>query len=82
MGADIDLTALGEAGRGLGIPTVCADLNDPLPFASKAFDVVVAGDVVVDDGTSVGCADTMDGHMSATQNATTPTASSRLAMLP
>ena len=46
VGADIDLTALGEAGRGLGIPTVCADLNDPLPFASKAFDVVVAGEVL------------------------------------
>lgn len=46
VGADIDLTALGQVGGGLGVPVLCADLNDPLPFASKAFEVVVAGEIL------------------------------------
>lgn len=46
VGVDIDVTALGMAERRLGIAAVSADLNGPLPFASKAFDVVVAGEVL------------------------------------
>lgn len=46
VGVDIDREALVHAAEGLGIETVWADLDDPLPFADDEFDVVVIGEVL------------------------------------
>ena len=46
VGVDIDRTALAEAAERLGIETVWADLDEPLPFEGGEFDVVVVGEVL------------------------------------
>src|SRR5436190_14498225 len=45
IGLDIDREALFHA-EGLGIKTVWADADEPLPFAARSFDVVVAGELL------------------------------------
>jgi SAM-dependent methyltransferase len=45
VGLDIDREALEQAAA-LGITTVWADVEEPLPFASGSFDVVVAGELL------------------------------------
>jgi SAM-dependent methyltransferase len=45
VGVDIDRDALAEAAK-LGIETVWANLDEPLPFPAEAFDVVVAGELL------------------------------------
>ena len=45
VGVDIDRVALGRA-RGLGIETVWADLDQPLPFENATFDMVVIAEVL------------------------------------
>jgi SAM-dependent methyltransferase len=45
VGIDVDRDALEEA-AGLGIETVWADAQQPLPFPDESFDVVVAGEVL------------------------------------
>jgi SAM-dependent methyltransferase len=47
VGIDIDVEALAAAGSRLDLSAIVADLNRPvLPLASRAFDVVVAGEVL------------------------------------
>jgi SAM-dependent methyltransferase len=45
VGLDVDRTALAAAARA-GVETVWADADEPLPFPSAAFDVVVAGEIL------------------------------------
>jgi SAM-dependent methyltransferase len=45
VGVDVDEEALQEAAR-LGIETVWADVEEPLPFEDGAFDVVIAGELL------------------------------------
>jgi SAM-dependent methyltransferase len=45
VGVDVDREALAEAAK-LGIETVWADVEEPLPFEEASFDVVVAGELV------------------------------------
>lgn len=45
-GVDIDHEALQHAEARLGIETLWADLDEPLPFESETFDVVVIGEVL------------------------------------
>ena len=45
VGVDIDRVALDRAG-GLGVETVWADLDQPLPFEGASFDVVVIAEVL------------------------------------
>jgi len=45
VGVDVDREALEEAAK-LGIETVWADLDEPLPFPDASFDVVVAGELL------------------------------------
>src|SRR5829696_2471508 len=45
VGVDVDKVAL-EAAAGVGIETVWADVEEPLPFQDEAFDVVVAGELL------------------------------------
>jgi SAM-dependent methyltransferase len=45
VGVDVDRAALDEAAK-LGIETVWADAQRPLPFGDESFDVVVAGEVL------------------------------------
>jgi SAM-dependent methyltransferase len=45
VGVDVDRAALAEAAE-LGIETLWADLDDPLPFEDERFDAVVAGEVL------------------------------------
>ena len=45
VGVDVDKVALEEAAR-VGIETVWADVEEPLPFQDEAFDVVVAGELL------------------------------------
>jgi len=45
VGVDVDREALAEAAK-LGIETVWADVDEPLPFADSTFDVVVAGELL------------------------------------
>ena len=45
VGVDVDQDALGEAVK-LGIETVWADVEEPLPFKEASFDVVVAGELL------------------------------------
>jgi SAM-dependent methyltransferase len=44
VGLDVDRAALAKA-EALGIETVVADVEEPLPFAEASFDVVVAGEL-------------------------------------
>jgi SAM-dependent methyltransferase len=44
-GVDVDREALAEAAK-LGIDTVWADVEEPLPFEDDSFDVVVAGELI------------------------------------
>ena len=46
VGVDVDREALAQAGADLGIETVWADVDEPLPFADAAFDVAVAGELL------------------------------------
>lgn len=45
VGVDVDRDALAEAAK-LGIETVWADVDEPLPFPDGSFDVVVAGELI------------------------------------
>jgi SAM-dependent methyltransferase len=45
VGVDVDRAALGEAAK-LGIETVWADVDEPLPFPDGSFDAVVAGELL------------------------------------
>lgn len=45
VGVDVDRDALAEAAT-LGIETVWADIEEPLPFPDEGFDVVVAGELI------------------------------------
>lgn len=45
VGVDVDREALAEAAK-LGIETVWADVDEPLPFSDSTFDVVVAGELL------------------------------------
>ena len=45
VGVDVDRGALGEAAQ-LGIETVWADVEQPLPFEDEGFDVVVAAELL------------------------------------
>jgi len=45
VGVDVDHEALAAAAK-LGIETVWADADEPLPFADSTFDVVVAGELL------------------------------------
>ena len=45
-GVDVDRGALEQAVERLGITTAWADVEDGLPFADNAFDVVVAGELL------------------------------------
>lgn len=45
VGVDVDRHALGEAAK-LGIETVWADVEEPLPFEDESFDVVVAAELL------------------------------------
>jgi SAM-dependent methyltransferase len=45
VGVDVDREALAEAAT-LGIETVWADVDEPLPFPDASFDVVVAGELI------------------------------------
>jgi SAM-dependent methyltransferase len=45
VGVDIDRVALARAGQ-LGVETVWADLDQPLPFENASFDVVVIAEVL------------------------------------
>jgi len=45
VGVDVDREALEEAAK-LGIETVWADLDEPLPFEDATFDAVVAGELL------------------------------------
>jgi SAM-dependent methyltransferase len=45
VGVDVDRSALAEAQK-LGIETVWADADEPLPFADGSFDAVVAGELL------------------------------------
>jgi len=45
VGVDVDRDALAEAAK-LGIETVWADVEEPLPFPDESFDVVVAGELI------------------------------------
>lgn len=45
VGVDVDRDALAEAAQ-LGIETVWADVEEPLPFADESFDAVVAGELL------------------------------------
>lgn len=44
-GVDVDRDALAEAAK-LGVETVWADVEEPLPFDDASFDVVVAGELI------------------------------------
>jgi SAM-dependent methyltransferase len=46
VGVDVDRDALAEAASSLGIETVWADVEEPLPFEPERFDVVVAGELI------------------------------------
>lgn len=46
VGVDVDSAALAEAAGSLGIETLVADAEEPLPFGDASFDVVVAGEVL------------------------------------
>src|SRR5262249_33157025 len=45
VGVDVDREALAEAQK-LGIETLAVDVEQPLPFPSASFDVVVAGELI------------------------------------
>jgi SAM-dependent methyltransferase len=45
VGVDVDRAALAEAAK-LGIETVWADVDEPLPFEPASFDAVVAGELL------------------------------------
>src|SRR3954464_13745705 len=45
VGVDVDRSALAQAHDRLGIETVWADVEEPLPFDEGSFDVVVAGEL-------------------------------------
>jgi SAM-dependent methyltransferase len=45
VGVDVDRASLAEAAK-LGIETVWADVDEPLPFPDESFDVVVAGELL------------------------------------
>jgi SAM-dependent methyltransferase len=45
VGVDVDRAALAEAAK-LGIETVWADVDEPLPFDDASFDAVVAGELL------------------------------------
>jgi SAM-dependent methyltransferase len=45
VGVDVDRDALAQAAE-LGIETVWADVEEPLPFAEASFDIVVAGELL------------------------------------
>jgi SAM-dependent methyltransferase len=45
VGVDVDRDAL-EGAAGLGIETLWADVEDPLPFEDETFDVIVAGELL------------------------------------
>lgn len=45
VGVDVDRAALAEAAK-LGIETVWADVDEPLPFGDGRFDAVVAGELL------------------------------------
>jgi SAM-dependent methyltransferase len=45
VGLDVDRAALAKAAA-LGIETVAADVEDPLPFPDESFDAVVAGELL------------------------------------
>jgi len=45
VGLDVDSDALAEAAK-LGLETVWADVEEPLPFADESFDVVVAAELL------------------------------------
>jgi SAM-dependent methyltransferase len=45
VGVDVDRAALEEAAK-LGIETVWADVDEPLPFPDASFDVAVAGELL------------------------------------
>ncbi len=45
VGVDVDREALVEAAK-LGVETVWADLDEPLPFPDESFDCVVLGEVL------------------------------------
>lgn len=45
VGLDVDRAALAEAAR-LGIETMVADVEQPLPFPDESFDAVAAGELV------------------------------------
>jgi SAM-dependent methyltransferase len=45
VGVDVDRDALAEAAE-LGIETVWADVEEPLPFPDESFDAVVAGELI------------------------------------
>jgi SAM-dependent methyltransferase len=45
VGVDVSRDALVEAAK-LGIETVWADVEEPLPFADESFDTVVAGELI------------------------------------
>jgi len=46
IGADIDDHALRLCIQSIGIPVVCVDMNQGLPFRSGEFDVVVMGEIL------------------------------------
>ena len=46
VGVDVDRYALAQAARSLGIETVWADVEEPLPLEDESFDVVVAGELI------------------------------------
>jgi SAM-dependent methyltransferase len=46
VGVDVDRDALASATQRLGIETVWADAEEPLPFLDGSFDVVVAGELL------------------------------------
>src|SRR6266516_2804230 len=45
VGVDVDRAALAEAAK-LGIETLWADADEPLPFEDESFDVAVAGELL------------------------------------
>jgi SAM-dependent methyltransferase len=46
VGVDIDREAMAQASADLGIETVWADVDEPLPFPDASFDVAVAGELL------------------------------------